>query len=260
MVRPISLSTKLSCTVSLLVAAVLLALAFLAQHYFEGHLKETISRQQFTMVSALAEQVDDKILSARDELAVVAKSITPEIVRDPARAEHFLKGRLVVSSLIFDSGLFLLTPSCTMFAGTSMEPQMRRRNYSHRDYFRKTVATGKPCVSDPFFSTKQSGHPTVVFTAPVYDRHGQMIALERIFESFFTTNGTGRGRGWPSCTASSVTTRGASPSGAGPARGPSSSSISPCWMGRNACEQRREGGDHGADRWCLVRRQAVQAG
>ena len=58
-----------------------------------------------------------------------------------------------------------------------MEPQMRGRNYSFRDYFRATRRTGKPYISKPFFSTQHSAHPIVMFTAPVFDSKGSLVAI-----------------------------------------------------------------------------------
>ena len=157
--RPLTLSTKMSCAVSLLMAGILFLLAFSAHHYFENQFKETISRQQFTMVSALAEQIDDKILSAHEQLIIIAKAMSPELVRDGTRAQQFLDSRLI-SRQVFDGGIFLLSPSGTMYAGTSMEPHMQGKDYSYREYFRTTVATGKPHISEPLFTTQSSGHPS----------------------------------------------------------------------------------------------------
>ena len=174
--RPLTLSTKMSCAVSLLLAGILFLLAFSAQRYFENQFKETISRQQFTMVSALAEQVDDKILSAHEQLILIAKAISPELLRDEKRAQQFLESRLI-SRQVFDGGIFLLSPSGTMYAGTRMEPHMQGKDYSFRDYFRTTVATGKPQISSPLLTTQSSGHPTIVFTSPILGDDGKLAAV-----------------------------------------------------------------------------------
>jgi PAS domain S-box-containing protein len=166
----------MSCAVSLLMAGILFLLAFSAQIYFENRFKETISRQQFTMVSALAEQIDDKILSAQEQIIIIAKAISPELLRDGNRAQQFLESRLI-SRQVFDGGIFLLSPSGTMYAGTRMELHMQGKDYSYREYFRTTVATGKPHISAPLFTTQSSGNPAVVFTAPVFDGDGKLAAV-----------------------------------------------------------------------------------
>ncbi len=102
----ISLKTKMTCAVSLLVALLLFAAGHVSLAYFERQLKETISRQQFTMVSAMADQIDDKMFTAQQVLVLVAKTITPEVVGDPAKAQHFIDRRLV-SPLLFDNGRVL---------------------------------------------------------------------------------------------------------------------------------------------------------
>jgi signal transduction histidine kinase/HAMP domain-containing protein len=166
----------MSCTVSLLVAGIVSLLAFSAQLYFENQFKETISRQQFTMVSALAEQVDDKIYATHAQLDAIAKALTPEILGNPTRAQRFLESRLGTRR-VFDGGIYLLDPSGRMYAGAGMEPHMQGKDYSFRDYFRKTITTGKPCISAPLVTTQKSGHPTIVFASPVFDARGRIAGV-----------------------------------------------------------------------------------
>ena len=68
----LSLKTKMSLVVSLFVTMVISILALSALWYFEGELKNTISKQQFTLVSTMAEEIDSKILNAQQELVAVA--------------------------------------------------------------------------------------------------------------------------------------------------------------------------------------------
>ena len=63
-----SLKTKMTLVVSLLAAVGLSLVTFSAAWYFEKQFKETISRQQFTMVSAMAEEIDSRIRTAQTEL------------------------------------------------------------------------------------------------------------------------------------------------------------------------------------------------
>ena len=166
----------MSYAVSLLVVGVLSVLAFFADHYFEDQFKETISRQQFTMISALAEQIDDKIFFAHEQLKSVANGIPPDFVNNPVKAQQYLESRFG-SRRVFDGGIYLINLTGRMYAGAGIEPHMRGKDYSFREYFQKTITTKKPYISDPLLTTQKSGHPTVVFTVPIFDRHGAIVSI-----------------------------------------------------------------------------------
>src|SRR6266571_7341463 len=144
-----SLKTKMTAAVSLLVALLLSAAGYVSLAYFERQLKETVARQQFTLVSALADQIDDKMHTAQDGLELIGKFITPQLVVDPVAAQRFLDHR-IVSPLMFDNGLYLFSPSGRLIAGTQLEPGMRGASYASRVYLRQTLASRKPFISEPF--------------------------------------------------------------------------------------------------------------
>ena len=62
-------------------------------------------------------------------------------------------------------------------AASPAEPLLQGRDYSFRDYIKDTVATGKPQISRPFFSTQSHHHPIVMFTAPFFDARGKMTGI-----------------------------------------------------------------------------------
>jgi PAS domain S-box-containing protein len=172
----LSLKTKMSLVVSLLAAAGLSLVTLSASWYFEKLFKETISRQQFTLVSAMAEEIDSKLQTAQTELLTVANTITPDILSNPELAQGFLDNRPDTAAM-FDSGVFLFSPQGKLLAVSTMELQLIGRNYAYRDYIKETVKTGKPHISEPFFSTQKNGQPIIMFTTPVFDARGDLIGI-----------------------------------------------------------------------------------
>jgi len=172
----LSLKTKMSLVVSLLAAVGLSLVMFAAWWYFEKQFKETISRQQYTMVAAMAEEIDSKIRTAQTELITAASTLTPDILGNPGLAQRFLDNRPDTAA-IFDSGVFLFSSAGTLLAATPLEVQLIGRDYAFRDYFRETVETGKPHISAPFFSTQKNGHPIIMFTVPVFDAKRGLIGI-----------------------------------------------------------------------------------
>jgi len=171
-----SLKTKVSLVVSLLAAVGLSLVTLAASWYFEKQFKDTISRQQFTMVSTIAEEIDSKIRTAQTELLTVATTVTHDILNNPERAQGFLDNRPDTAA-IFDSGVFLFSPLGNLLAVTPRELQLIGKNYAFRDYFNKSVEAGKPHISEPFFSTQKNGHPIIMFTAPVFDAGGKLAGI-----------------------------------------------------------------------------------
>jgi two-component system cell cycle sensor histidine kinase/response regulator CckA len=171
-----SLKTKMSLAVSLLMTGVLLLLAFSAFWYFERQFKDTISRQQFTLVSAMAQEIDSKILNAQKELTAVAESATSNLAGDHRQARRFLDAQ-AGSRTVFDNGIVIFSPDGRFIAASPDEPRLEGGDYSFRDYIKNTIATGKPQISVPFFSTQTHHHPIIMFTAPFFDAGGKMTGI-----------------------------------------------------------------------------------
>jgi PAS domain S-box-containing protein len=172
----ISLKTKMSLAVSLLMTVLLILLALSAAWYFNRCFKSIISTQQFTLVSALAEDIDSKILTIQGELAALANSADPGLAGNPDKAERFLRSHSGTRTL-FDSGIFIFSPKGKLIAASPAEPKLLGRDYSFRDYIRKTTESGKPQISVPFFSTQEHHHPMIMFSAPFFDARGTMTGI-----------------------------------------------------------------------------------
>ena len=136
----LSLKTKMTLAVSLLTAVLLSILAFSVQIYFVDHIKKLISDQQFTMLSALAEQVDDKLVVTHNELIEAASTMDRALLDDPARVLKFFRDR-PDTLIMFDNGLFLFSPQGIMLSGNPRDPSLIGRDFSRRDYLKKTLAT-----------------------------------------------------------------------------------------------------------------------
>ncbi len=171
----ISLKTKMTLMVSLLVTAILSFSALLAATYFEQEFRSTIENHQFSMISAMANEIDGKIMAVQGNMEAIAQKFEPAVLADAAAAEDFLRSQN--AALLFDNGLFLLSAQGKLLAGTAAEPSLLGRDYSFREYFQVTLRARKPHISRPFLSSQEHGHPVVVFTVPVLSDGGRMVAM-----------------------------------------------------------------------------------
>ena len=171
-----SLKTKMSLALSLLMAVLLSLLALSAFWYFTREFKDTIYRQQFSLVSTLAEEIDSKILNAQQALIAVAGSATTDLVGNPRQARQFLDSQAGMRT-VFDSGMVIFSANGRLVAASPAEPQLEGRDYAFRDYIRKTIETGKPQISTPFLSSLKNHQPIVMFTAPLFDANGKISGI-----------------------------------------------------------------------------------
>jgi PAS domain S-box-containing protein len=171
-----TLKTRMTLVVSLLVTVLLSVMSVVSLSYFEREYKEIIYRYQFSVVTTMADSIDSKVRDSTNALTLLASNLPLRIISDPAAVRRFIADH-PYSSQLFDNGLFLLSSRGEMLGGSIVGPHMRGEEYSSRDYFKKTIATGKPYISEPFLSTQEGRHPIVVFTAPVFDGKGGLAAV-----------------------------------------------------------------------------------
>lgn len=171
-----SITFKMTVTVCIFLFVFQTVLAILTYFYFRQEIKRTISDQQFTMINLVARNIDQKLTSSLSVIIGVSRLATQEIMRDPEAAQRFLDSRPGTLAL-FDNGLFLFDLKGRIVAESPFLPNRRGRDISFREYFRQTVATGKPHISAPYVSTHTPGAPAVMFTAPVLDKQGRMIGI-----------------------------------------------------------------------------------
>lgn len=174
--RFLSLKSKMTLAVFLLVAVLMSVVSVFFFQYFERRIKRLIFDQHFAMISLLAAEVDDKLAISGLLLRETARRMHSEAYGDPDKAQRFLDDSRESLS-IFDDGLFFFSPSGKLIAQSPQEPGLRGRDYSFREYYRQTVATGRPYISDPFRTTRNHRKPAVMFTAPLFGADGKLVGI-----------------------------------------------------------------------------------
>ncbi|AJE02663.1 sensor histidine kinase [Geobacter pickeringii] len=173
--KQLSLKTRMALVVTLFFLCFGCVAGFLALAYFEQKFKETIFTQQASLVASLASDLDKNLSFAQSSLAAFAPMLTPEALRDPDVAQKVLDEKTTLH-LIFDI-LFIFAPDGRLIVESPYLSGRRGGDYSYREYFRKTVATGMPQISDPYRSTHVTGRPAVMLTHPLYDARGKLMAI-----------------------------------------------------------------------------------
>jgi len=171
-----SITFRITVALSVFVVLFQSALAMLALVYFKRELKQTITDQQFTMLTVIAQNIDQKLKSSQKIIVEVSRYVTPEMIRDSDAAQRFLDSRPGTKNS-FDNGLFLFARDGKIIAESPFRPGRRGWDVSFREYYKKTMATGQPVISEPYVSTHTPGAPAVIFTAPLKDADGRITAI-----------------------------------------------------------------------------------
>lgn len=171
-----SITFRMTVAVSVFLLIAQIVLAALAFYCFKREIKNTISTEQFTLLSVLAQNIDQKLSASQGMVVASAQLVTPELVANAEAAQRYLDGRVEALNL-FDNGLFLFSADGKILAETPYLPNRRGRDISFRQYYQATIASGKALISDPYPSTHNPGVPAVMFTAPVRDQEGRLIAI-----------------------------------------------------------------------------------
>lgn len=143
--------------------------------YFEATFKDTIAGQEFTLISGMAQEIDNKLETAHNALVAASKVVDPAILADPDRAQAFLDNQAALVSM-FDNRIYIFSSAGEIIAESPFEEGRRGMSFAHREYIQKTLELGRPYIGEPYISSQAHRHPAVMLTVPVYDS-GQLVAI-----------------------------------------------------------------------------------
>ncbi|MRR36134.1 HAMP domain-containing protein, partial [bacterium] len=171
----LSLKSRMALGVALLFLCFGSVTGFFALTYFQQKFKESIGTHQGALLSSLANDLDNKLVFAQKSLEAFAPKLTRDVLLNEKTLQRALDDKTTLH-LLFDA-LFIFSPEGKLLIESPRKLQIRGRDYSYRDYFKKTVASGKPQISAPFVSTYAPGHPAVMLTFPLFDAKGRLTAI-----------------------------------------------------------------------------------
>ncbi|BDV41825.1 hypothetical protein GURASL_07480 [Geotalea uraniireducens] len=171
-----SLKTKMAVAISLLFLVFGAVLGWLVFSSTRQHFKEGLSSQQFTLVTSLARELDNKFALSQNALLAAIPRVPAAAATDAEVAQRFLDSKTSLH-LLFDNGLFIFSPAGRLVAESPYQVGRRGRDISFRDYYKTTIATGKPQISEPYVSTHNPGHPAILLTVPLFDKEGKLSCI-----------------------------------------------------------------------------------
>jgi len=172
-----TLREKIIIIISLTFFVIFIIFALTNYFLFKKSLKETISDKQFESLTLLSNEIETRLSLIHDSIIARSKTVTKEIISDTEKAQKYLDDRTALHS-IFDNHIFLISADGKIIAESPFAGNERRGlDLSFREYVKKTLETKKPYLSDPYITTQAHKSPAIMFTAPVFDETGEIIAI-----------------------------------------------------------------------------------
>ena len=171
-----TLSLRLKLTLGAISISIFLLLvqSFVQFYALRGELAARIDQEQFTLLSTLAEHLDEKIEERLSALGQSAKSIPQDKLGDLAELEKHLQGKPALLTLFDD--LYIFDAQGVLLVDWPAKPGRRMLDMSARDYIQCVRDTLKNCISQPVLG-KATRQPIVVLAAPVLDAQGKLLAI-----------------------------------------------------------------------------------
>lgn len=174
--KQFSLKTKITLLFPLCVTIALACILFLTHSLLQRYIKESISNQQYQILSLLADDIDHSIADQHKTLFLIASKITRETIDNPKQALNYLQAQNEHLST-FDNGMFLFDAQGRIVAELPLGLERVGKDISYREYFKQTVAARKPILSEPYVSSLSNHPAAIMFTAPIFDGNKALIGV-----------------------------------------------------------------------------------
>ncbi len=148
-------------------------------YQFSAHTRQemevSLSNQQLSEVSFVAERIDNAVSLRIDSLALAANSLTPEIMAHRGRTSAFLAERKTIGRL-FTLGTIVISKDGHAIADFPQADGRGSADYSQIEFFRQIIATGKPAISKPSLG-RFIKKPRLVIAVPIFDKNQRIIGV-----------------------------------------------------------------------------------
>jgi len=179
-IRGFSLKTKMATVVSVLFLFIFAAGAIMFESTFEEHFKKAIAEQQFELVSKTVGDIDTQIREAQKILISVSKIIPIDDINNyiamQRHLEKIVETRFFIKTF-FDNGILLYSKAGRVIGEVPYSLERYGKDLSYREYFQYAVKTRVPYISKPYRSIKPPYDPVVMFTAPIFNKRNELVAV-----------------------------------------------------------------------------------
>ena len=169
-----SLKFKLTLGAIAFGLVLLLAQGMLQFRALHAELTGRIEREQYNLLSVLAEHIDEKLATAKQALHASAQTIPRQALRHPRQLEEILRNKAGLRT-IFDD-LYVFDTHGTLLVDWPEKPGRRGLDMSQRDYIQGVLSKQEAVISKPLIG-KATQQPMVIIAAPILTPDGHIAGI-----------------------------------------------------------------------------------
>ena len=145
--------------------------------YVSSSLRASMERlsgeQQFSVATAMAQQVDREMTNRMQALRIIAKEMDADLLRSPPAVQARLE-QLPLLQLLFNGGAWVAGLDGTAMADVPRSANRVGVNFMDRDYMLAALMDGKEAIGKPVMG-RQLKAPAFAMAVPVRDAQGKVI-------------------------------------------------------------------------------------
>jgi diguanylate cyclase (GGDEF)-like protein/PAS domain S-box-containing protein len=175
LIQTLSLKLKVTLFTLLLFIITVGVLTYQFMAHLRSELEISLSEQQFSEVSFVAERIDNAVKLRIDSLALIANSITPEMLVNHEKLIAFLAERKAIYKLC-TLGVIVIDKKGQGLADYPKAEGRGSAVFTDRDFFREVIATEKPSISKPGRG-RFVKDPRLVIAVPIFSAQKKLLGV-----------------------------------------------------------------------------------
>jgi diguanylate cyclase (GGDEF)-like protein/PAS domain S-box-containing protein len=173
-VKPLSIKSRVALIAGAGLLALLVLVSVIQLVLFRIELRQVLESQQLTLVSRVADGIDQTLLLRLNALANLAKSLPSRDLSRPSLVQRNLENRPGLRTE-FDA-LSVIAPNGKFVAAVPYDKGREAITLRDRPWIREVLARGQPLVSPPHRS-RLNGEPQVILGAPLFGPRGEVAGV-----------------------------------------------------------------------------------
>ncbi|MEI6209619.1 MAG: response regulator [Desulfuromonadales bacterium] len=170
-----SIRSRLLISTAVFITSVLSIVAITTYFYFKYTTREEVLSRLSDAVTIAVREIDEEITKSHKELIKASEQAPPNITTSQESAQKWLNSRVELHPY-FNARLFILDKNGVIIVEYPRSTFVSGQSRAFRDYFTKTVSSGRPYISEPFVAIT-SKEPAFMMTAPLRDAAGAVTGV-----------------------------------------------------------------------------------
>jgi len=168
-----SIKARITLATLITFLTILWILCYYASFMLREQIEQLAGEQQFSTVTYAASELNGKLEERITGLEMVARAMSPSMIRNPAAVQKFIEQRFDLHAL-FNDGVRAYRKDGTAIASMPYSPERVGLNYLDRDYLAGALNDGKSTIGRPVVG-KTLKAPIFLIAVPIRNSQNQVI-------------------------------------------------------------------------------------